>query len=456
MAINVDWLSIVSYVETGKPEPIAISIENDTANDITISGISLVDSAGVYTAGAFIPCFKVAEDRYTVGTPELNQIPAWGTAEQSSENISGDPLIYFPANLSGVAYVPAVEGINYASGSYGGQAIDILAPSDPLISTSALIPAGETCYYATQILSNQVGPLQNALPGSIEIYGSIKVLVLVEGDTEPLSTTLTDPYLYTGTCVGLSVVPVGLKGSSNVLVGSGADIINLVQFGRNPQYADFDFPLRVILDIDDGRQIDVTRFSTFTSSDTILSVVEGESVYGVEDTSVVGSAPRITAGGGACSINYDEPVPDFEPEYSTLEASCPSQGLTASTRVGVLGTGGLPVQFRVTQTTPIVARYAAGQANLECYPVVIYENGKVEDETGGGYVLMEFDSATNQGDGLTGGILQWDDQDDGYFYVNAPQSVDTNTFIKVTWVDTAYPLLMGLPPIYVPVLVKAN
>lgn len=455
MAINVSYLYQPSDVETGTPQPIAIEIENDTANDITISGISVVDSAGVFTGGAFIPCFPVAENIYSVGASELNPIPAWGTAEQSSERTDGNPLIYFPANLSGVAYVPAVEGINYASGSYGGQSYDIPAASDPLVSTSVVIPAGETCYYATQIISLQQGSLYAALPGEVEVYGDVEVLVLVEGE-DPLSTGFTQPYLYTGTSVGLSVVPVGLKGSSNVLVGSGTDIINLVQYGRNPQYANFDFPLRVLLDIDDGRQIDVTRFSTFTSSDTMLSVVAGASAYGTEATSVVGSSPRITAGGGACSINYNEPPENFEPLYSDLVATCPSQGLSASTRVGVLSTLGLPVQFRVTQTTPIVARYAAGQANLSCSPVIIYEDGTVEDETGGSYVLMEFDAATNQGDGITGGILQWDDQDYGTFYVNASQTVDTNTFIKVTWIDALYPILMGLSPIYVPVLVKAN
>jgi len=459
MAINVDFLSAPDNLETGKSKPVAISIENDTANDITISGISVVDNKGIFTGGAFIPCFKVAEDVYSVGTPELNPVPAWGTPEQSSERTNGDPLIYFPANLSGVSYVPAVEGINYASGSYGGQAVGIPAPSDPLISTSVLIPAGETCYYATQLTSLTQGSLFQPLPGQVQLYGEVGVYVLVEGDTEPLCTGFVNPYLYTGTSVGLSVVPVGLKGSSNVLVGSGADIINLAQYGRNPQYADFDFPLRALLDIDDGRQIDVTRFCTYTSSDPVLTVVAGPSAYGATPIPPAvlptGGNSQTIGGGGACTIDPDE-ADDFEPIYSILEATMPGQSVDpATTSVGVLLYVGLPVQFRILETSPIIARYTPSAITYTCTPVIIYEDGTVEDETGGSYVLMEFDTATNQGDGITGGIFTWDDQDAGYFNVSNV-AVETRTFIKITWIDTDYPLLKGLPPIYVPLIATPN
>lgn len=453
MAINVNWLAFPASVETGESKPIAISIENDTANDITISGISFVDDAGVYTGGAFIPCFKVAEDVYSAGTPQLNQVPAWGTPEQSSENISGNPLIYFPANLSGVNYVPAVEGINYASGSYGGQSVNIPAPSDPIISTSVVIPAGETCYYATQFTSLQKGSLYQPLPGQVEIYGDVKILVLVEGSTTPLSTTATDPYLYTGTATGLRLVAEGLDGSTNVLAGSQTSIVNLYQYSRNPQYGDFDFPVRAYLATTLGTEFDVTPYvSDFLSSDdAVFAIDQGASEYYVIPDNVVGGNPKIYAGGGAVTI-----VPDgagtFDPAYATITATY--EGFNASLELGLIKK--LAVSFQVTQQLPLVVRYAAGQALYECFPVIIYEDGLVEDETGGGYVLMEFDAATNQGDGLTSGICRWDDQDYGYFYVNGSQSVDTNTFIKITWIDTNFPLLMGLPPIYVPVLVKAN
>jgi hypothetical protein len=301
-------------------------------------------------------------------------------------------------------------------------------------------------------------PWRQTLPGQVELYADINVYVLVEGDTEPLSTGTTDTYLYTGTSVGLSVVPVGLKGSSNVLVGGNTNIINLTHYGRNPQYANFDFPLRVVLAIDDGRQIEVTQFCEFTSSEAVISVVAGPSAYGAEATSTVGSSPRITAGGGACTIDVAEIESgdggEFSPIYATLEASISGQGVSpASTIVGVIER--LPREFRYKEVSPIVARYNPS-TTLYLTPVIVYDDGLVEDETGGGYVLMEFDTATNQGDGLTGGILEWDDQDYGYYIVSANPSVSTNVLVKCSWVDTDYPLLMGLRPFYVNILVVPN
>ena len=58
--------------------------------------------------------------------------------------------------------------------------------------------------------------------------------------------------------------------------------------------------------------------------------------------------------------------------------------------------------------------------------------------------------------GLTGGILQWDDQDYGYYVVSANPSVSTNVLVKCSWVDTSYPILMALRPFYVNILVVPN
>jgi hypothetical protein len=295
-------VSLGSATATGSISvPLSISIRNGSGESVFVQGIRLLNSDGVLTLGDFQQFYPVTYQIVSGGTAVTSSIPKWGTADQSTETIVGDPLVYWIGNISGSSLVTAsFTGLHIPSGSQ-------------------TIPAGATGSFQSAVIVT-TPPL---LPQPV-LSTDVGALLFVSGAVSGSRT-------FSATTASLDYTSKPVDRIACSLVGANA-LTSFSTWGRPIAFANFDAYVETNIVYTDGTQTPVSAVaSDFTSSDpSVVSVVQN-GAFGSQ-TGSLGNA-QLTAGGGALTFIFPSNFSP-QPSYATIENRL-SDGLTGSVKVGL-------------------------------------------------------------------------------------------------------------------------
>jgi len=294
------------------PVPLSVTIENGSGEEIFVEGIKLLTDNEAVATGDFQRFFPLLLQSVSGGSPVTSSIPKYGTGEQSSQTIVGDPLFYYVGNISGSSLVTSsFIGLHIPSGSQ-------------------TIADG-----ATGSFQSSVVPVRAPFLPSQTLTTNISTLAVVSGSSGGLQ-------IVTSSAESLSIKSKEVERIACSLVGASA-ITSKSKFARRPAFSNFDAFVQTDIVYIDGTQITLTPgnangiTSDFTSSDpSVVSVVQS-GLFGSTTGSIVNGVAQgnsqFTAGAGALTFTFpsnNNPDPAFATISNRVDA-----GLTGSVLVGL-------------------------------------------------------------------------------------------------------------------------
>ena len=244
---------------SGEACVIGLTIANTEAVSITVSGIELTDTTGVFTVGELSACSPDLFTQYTFGSAVLNPIPAWGTGDQSLKlypgGVGAGNLVYPPGN------VPVTGEVKTSTaGTYGGG-------SGPFATQPnfVVIPAGTTAFFTADAISNVFSDVAGSAAATF-FAGSIQARISVEGIASTINTSGANTlYVVSKVIKGIQVAPLNQQ-----------YYLTRNEFGRNPLYSNFDVPSETALVFVDDTTLDITTWdirNNYTASGGNITVV---------------------------------------------------------------------------------------------------------------------------------------------------------------------------------------
>ena len=306
-------MSILASVTLGSSDvegissvPVTVTIENGSGESIFVQGITLLTNNEAVATGDFQRFFPLLLQSVSGGSPVTSSIPKYGTGEQPSQTIVGDPLFYYVGNISGSSLVTSsFTGLHIPSGSQ-------------------TIAAGATGSFQSSVI-----PVRAPFLPSESITTDISTLTVVSGSSGGLQTV-------TSSAEQLTIKSKPIDHIACSLVGASA-ITSKSTFARRPAFSNFDAFVQTDIVYVDGTQITLNPgnsngiTSNFTSSDpSVVSVVQAGN-FGVVTGSV--GNPQFTAGAGALTFTFpsnNDPTPAFATISNRLGPS-----ITGSVLVGL-------------------------------------------------------------------------------------------------------------------------
>ena len=295
MAISVSLALDPGIILVGQAKRAQVTVSNTEGFDIDILGIDIQDNLRSLTCGDLIPGLPVTFDVNTFTTPIVSQVPAWGTALQSSKTITGVDLTYPVANFATVT-----QTITNDKGSYSGGS------ATPNI---VRIPTGTSMTSFVNIISSGVGILQTAL--AVTLTTTVQALVSSTGAA--LTPAIASPVSTVISTTPVRKIQLSSLGGPSLLVKN--------VWARPPEYNNFDLALQTLLEFTNDTTLNVTGLPghVFSSDNANWTVVPSivysattpaaiPSIANATPSFPVGSIPpggwlgtQLLGGAGACT-----------------------------------------------------------------------------------------------------------------------------------------------------------
>lgn len=300
MAITVTLALDAGVILVGQPKRAFVTIQNSDPYAIKVKGINIEDSLKSLTCGDFIPALPVKYQTNTFTNPVVSQIPAWGTADQSTKTITGVDLDY-PINNSDTITTADIDfqGSYAGGGTFGVQ-------------NNVIVPVGVGMIGYVDIICSSVNWLETALPVSLSVVADVEYIdPAVPTVLNPAVSNVVSSVVSTKPVSGIRLAPINSTG-----------LIAKNVWSRPPEYSNFDVAIQTLLVFTDSTTTDVTGWAghAFASSNGNWTVVSSAPYSGQAPAAIpnaynstpsfpVGSIPpggwqgtRLVGGAGACTM----------------------------------------------------------------------------------------------------------------------------------------------------------